>query len=197
MDLRAFLPSLTNLPVFYAELLLLLLFSVSSYALLHCLRAGLSQARPAVRLRTRLVVLLPAWVLWATWVGFGAYWLGLAGLVGGSALFALLGVGAVVAFVLFSVPLVYWLRGRVWADAAMVLAITAALVVAVVKYTVWFCEPLATAVATRSARPACRGARWRAARSPSRHGLVPPGGRGGQRRGTIHPRHHYPGPRTA
>ena len=143
MGLRAFLPSLTNLPVFYAELvLLLLLFSVSSYALLHRLRTGRSDARPAVRLRTRLAVLLPAWVLWATWVGFGAYWLGLAGLAGGSALFALLGVGAVLAFVLFSVLLIYWLRGRVWADAAMMLAITAALVVVAVKYTVWLCEPL-------------------------------------------------------
>jgi TPR repeat protein len=111
MGLSAFLPSLTNLPVFYAELvLLLLLFSVSIYALLHRLRTGPSDARPAVRLRTRLVVLLPAWVLWATWVGFGAYWLAVAGLVGGSGLFALLGVGAVIVFLLFSVPLIYWLQ---------------------------------------------------------------------------------------
>ncbi|MBP1689257.1 MAG: Sel1 domain protein repeat-containing protein, partial [Deltaproteobacteria bacterium] len=143
MDLRIFLPSLTNLPVFYAEsVLLLLLFSVSSYALLHRLRAGPSGARPAVCLRTRLAVLLPAWALWATWVGFGAYWLGLAGLIGGSWLFVLVGVGAVIAFVLFTVSLIYWLRGCVWADAAMVLAITAVLVVVAVKYTVWLCEPL-------------------------------------------------------
>jgi TPR repeat protein len=143
MGLMAFLPSLTNLPVFYAELvLLLLLFSVSSYALLHRLRTGPSDARPAVRLRIRLAVLLPAWTLWATWVGFGAYWLGVAGLIGGSVLFVLLGIGAVIAFLLFSVALIYWLRGRVWADAAMVLAITAALVVVAVKYTVWLCEPL-------------------------------------------------------
>jgi TPR repeat protein len=143
MGLRAFLPSLTNLPVFYAELvLLLLLFLVSSYALLHRLRTGPSDAHPAVRLRTRLAVLLPAWLLWATWVGFGAYWLGVAGLVGGTGLFALLGVGTVIAFLLFSVPLIYWLRGRVWADAAMVSAIAAALVFVTVKYTVWLCEPL-------------------------------------------------------
>jgi len=143
MGLRAVLPSLTNLPVFYAELaLLLLLFSVSSYALLHRLRTGRSDARPAVRLRTRLAVLLPAWTLWAVWVGFGAYWLVLAGLIGGSELLALLGVGAAIAFLLFSVPLIYWLRGRVWADAAMVLAIAAALAVVTVKYTVWLCEPL-------------------------------------------------------
>jgi hypothetical protein len=143
MGLKTFLPSLNNLPVFYAELvLLLLLFSVSSYALLHRLRTGPSDVRPAGRLRTRLAVLLPAWILWATWVGFGAYWLGFAGLIGGSTLFVLLGVGAVIAFLLFSVALIYWLRGRVWADAGMVLAITAALVVVGVKYTVWLCEPV-------------------------------------------------------
>jgi len=143
MGLRAFLPSLTNLPVFYAELvLLLLMFSVSSYALLHRLRTGPSDARPAVRFRTRLAVLLPAWALWAVWVGFGAYWLGIAGLVGGSGLFALLGVAAVIVFVLFSLLLVYWLRGRVLADAGMVLTIAVALVVVTVKYTVWLCEPL-------------------------------------------------------
>ena len=85
MDLRAFLPSLTNLPVFHAELvMLLLLFSVSSYALLNRLRTGPLDARAAVRLRTRLAVSLPAWVLWAIWVGFGAFWLGIAGLAGGS-----------------------------------------------------------------------------------------------------------------
>jgi TPR repeat protein len=143
MGLRAFLPSLTNLPVFYAELvLLLLLFSISIYALLHRLRTGSSDARPAVSLRTRLAVLLPAWLLWATWVCFGAFWLGVAGLVGGSGLFVLLGVGAVIAFLLFSVALIYWLRGRVWADAAMALAIVGALVVVTVRYSVWLCEPL-------------------------------------------------------
>ena len=143
MGLRAFLPSLTNLPVFYAELvLLLLLFSLSSYALLHRLRAGPSDARPAVRLRMRLAVLVPAWLLWATWVGVGAFLLGYAGLAGGSTLIVWLSVGAVIAFLLFSVSLVYWLRGRVWADAAMALAIAAALVVVSVKFTVWLCEPL-------------------------------------------------------
>lgn len=143
MAVSAFLPSLTNLPVFYAELvLLLLLFSISSYGLLHRLRTGPSDGSPAVRLRTRLAVLLPAWALWATWVCFGAYWLAVAGLVGGSGLFALLGLGAVIVFLLFSVPLIYWLRGRVWADAAMALAIAAAAAVVTVKYTVWLCAPL-------------------------------------------------------
>ena len=143
MDLRAFLPSLTNLPVFYAELvMLLLLFSVSSYALLNRLRKGPLDACAAVRLRTRLAVLLPAWVLWAIWVGLGAFWLGVAGLAGGSGLFALLGVGVVIAFLLFSVLLIYWLRGRVWADAGMVLMIATAFAVVAVKYTVWLCEPL-------------------------------------------------------
>lgn len=143
MVLRGFLPSLTNLPVFYAELaLLFLLFSVSSYGLLHRLWARPSDGCAAVRLRTRLAVLVPAWALWAIWVGFGAYWLGVAGLVGGSGLFALLGVAAVIAFLLLSVPLIYWLRGRVWADTVMVVAIAAVLGVVVVKYTVWLCEPL-------------------------------------------------------
>jgi uncharacterized protein len=143
MDLKVILPSLTNLPVFYAELvLLLLLFSVSSYALLLRLRAGPSGAPSAVRFRTRLAVLLPAWLLWAVWVGYGAFWLGFAGLVGGLGLFALLAVAAVIAFVLFSVLLVYWLRGRAWADAAMVLMIAVAFTVVALKYTVWLCEPL-------------------------------------------------------
>ncbi len=143
MSLRAFLPSLTNLPVFYGELVLvLLLFSVSSYALLYRLRTGPSALCPAVRVRTRLAVLAPAWLLWATWVGFGAYWLGLAGLVAGSWLFVLLGVGTVLAFALFSAALIPWLRGRIWADAVMVFAITATLVVVTAKYTVWLCEPL-------------------------------------------------------
>jgi uncharacterized protein len=143
MSLRVLLPSLTNLPVFYAELvLLLLLFSISSYALLLRLRPARPGPRPAVRFRTRLAVLLPAWLLWAVWVGFGAFWLGFAGLVGGSGLFALLGVAAVILFLLFSLLLLYWLRGRAWADAGMVLAIAAALVVIAIKYTVWLCEPL-------------------------------------------------------
>jgi len=143
MGLRLLLPSLTNLPVFYAEsVLLLLLFSVSSYALLLRPRTGPSGTRPALRFRTRLAVLLPAWTLWAVWVGFGAFWFGFAGLVGGTVLFALLGVAAVIVFLLFSVLLVYWLRGRVWADAGMVLTIAVALAVVAVKYTVWLCEPL-------------------------------------------------------
>jgi hypothetical protein len=95
-----------------------------------------------VRFRTRLAVLLPAWVLWSVWVGFGAFWIGFAGLVAGSWLFALLGVGTVIVFALFSLLLVYWLRGRVWADVGMVLTIAVALVVVAVKYTVWICEPL-------------------------------------------------------
>jgi hypothetical protein len=66
MDVRVLLPSLANLPVFYAHsTLLLLLFSVSSYALLLRLRTGRSGARPALRFPTRLAVLLPAWGLWA------------------------------------------------------------------------------------------------------------------------------------
>lgn len=72
----------------------------------------------------------------------GSFWIGFAGLVGGSGLFALLGAGAVVAFLLFSGVLVHWLRGRVWADAAMASVIVAALVVVSVTYTVWICEPL-------------------------------------------------------
>jgi TPR repeat protein len=137
------LPSLTNLPVFYAHaVLLLLLLSVSSYALLLRLRPGRSGARPALRFRTRLAVLLPAWLLWAVWVAFGAYWLGLAGLVGGSVGFALLGVAAVIVFALFSLLLVSWLRGRIWADAGMVAMIAVALAVVAVQYTVWICEPL-------------------------------------------------------
>ncbi len=87
-------------------------------------------------------MLLPAWVLWAIWVGFGAFWLGVAGLVGGSGLFALLGVGVVILFLLLSVPLIYWLGGRVWADVAMVLMIATAFAVVALKYTVWLCEPL-------------------------------------------------------
>ncbi len=151
MVLRALLPSLTNLPVFYAELvLLLLLFSVSCYALLHRLRKGPSGERPALRRRTRLAVLLPAWVLWAIWVGYGAFWIGFAGLVGGSGLFALLGAGAVVAFLLFSGALVYWLRGRVWADAAMASVIVAALVVVSVKYTFLGLRRHAAAAQTRT-----------------------------------------------
>ena len=142
-NLWVLLPSLTNLPIFYVHsVLLLLLFSVSSYALLLRLRAGRSGARPAMGLRTRLAVLLPAWGLWAVWVGFGAYWLGLAGLVAGSVLLTLLGVAAVIVFVLFSLLLVSWLRGRVWADAGMVLTIAVAVAVVAVKYTLWICEPL-------------------------------------------------------
>jgi hypothetical protein len=143
MNLRVILPSLTNLPVFYAEsVLLLLLLSVSSYALLLRLRTGRSGAHPALRFRTRLAVLLPAWVLWAVWVGFGAYWLGIAAFVAGSALLALLIVAAVIVFLLFSLLLVYWLRGRAWADAGMVLTIAVVLALVAVKYTVWLCEPL-------------------------------------------------------
>lgn len=143
MDLRLILPSLTNLPVFYAELvLLLLLFSVSAYALLLRLRVGPDGTTGRPRLRTRLAVLLPAWVLWAAWVVLGAFWLGIAGLVGGSGLFALLGIAAVVVFLLCSVPLVYWLRGRLWADVGMVSAIAIALAVVVAKYPIWLCEPL-------------------------------------------------------
>jgi TPR repeat protein len=143
MDLKVILPSLTNLPVFYAEsVLLLLLFSVSSYALLLRLRTGPSGTRPALRFRTRLAVLLPAWALWAVWVGFGAYWLGIVAFVAGSALFALLSVAVVIVFLLFSLLLVSWLRGRAWADAGMVLTIAVVLAVVAVKYTVWLCEPL-------------------------------------------------------
>jgi len=58
-------------------------------------------------------------------------------------LFVLLAVGAVLAFALFSVFLVYWLRGRIWADAGMVLTIAAAVAVVAFKSTVWLCEPLA------------------------------------------------------
>jgi TPR repeat protein len=143
MGLKVLLPSLTNLPVFYAELVLLaLLFSVSSYALLLRLRGARSGVRATVRFRTRFAVLLPAWALWAVWVGFGAFWLGFAGLVAGSGLFALVALAAVIAFALFSVLLIYWLRGRAWADTAMVLMIAVALTVVVVKYPVWLCEPL-------------------------------------------------------
>lgn len=143
MDLRAILPSLSNLPAFYAELvLLLLLVSVSAYALLLHYWPDRTRARTTVRFRTRLAVLLPAWTLWAVWVGFGAFWLGFAGLAGGTGLFALLGVAAVLAFLLFSVPLIYWLRGRVWADAGMILVISAALAVVAVKFPLWLCEPL-------------------------------------------------------
>jgi TPR repeat protein len=143
LDLRLILPSLTNLPVFYAELvLLLLLFSVSAYALLRRLHVGPLGRPGKPRLRTRLAVLLPAWLLWAAWVVVGAFWLGIAGLVGGSGLFALLGVAAVVVFLLCSVPLVYWLRGRLWADVGMVSAIAIALAVVAAKYPVWLCEPL-------------------------------------------------------
>jgi len=143
MGLKSFLPSLTNLPVFYAELvLLLLLFSVSGYALLRRVRTGWSDERPAVRLSVRLVVLLPAWALWATWVGVGAFLLVFASFMGGSRLFLLLPVGAVIVFALFTVVLTYWLRGRVWADAGMVLAITTVLAVIAVKYPVLLCEPL-------------------------------------------------------
>ena len=137
------LPSLTNLSVFYIHsVLLLLLFSVSSYALLLRLRTGRTGARSAPRLRTRLAVLLPAWLLWAVWVGFGAYWLGLVGLLAGGMLWMLVAVAAIIVFVLFSLLLVYWLRGRVWADAGMVVTIAVAVAVVAVKYTLWLCEPL-------------------------------------------------------
>jgi len=143
MGLKAILPSLTNLPVFYAELLLLLaLFSLSLYALLIRLRPAASGARRALRFGTRLAVLLPAWLLWAVWVGFGAFWLGFAGLVAGSGLFALVALAGVALFLLFSVLLVYWLRGRAWADAGMALLIASAAALVALKYTVWLCEPL-------------------------------------------------------
>ena len=49
MDLRVLLPSLTNLLVFYAEsVLLMLLFSVSSYALLLRLRSRLRHPRARI-----------------------------------------------------------------------------------------------------------------------------------------------------
>ncbi len=157
MDVRTFLPSLTNLPVFYAEAVsLLLLLSVSSYALFLRLRTGRDSTRPGVPLTVRLAVPVPARLLWLFWVAFGVYWLGFAGLVAGSRWIIALALGAALAFALFSAFLVYWLRGRTWADAAMMLLIVAVVAVVSFKYTLWLCEP--------AAHSALRAAQWCAGR---------------------------------
>ncbi len=80
--------------------------------------------------------------MWLVWVCYGAFWFGFAGLVGGTVVFAVLGVVAVIVFLLASWPLVYWLRGRAWADTGMMLAIAAVAAVVVVRFPLWLCEPL-------------------------------------------------------
>ncbi len=139
--MESLLPSLNNLPVFYAVLIpLLVMVSVSGFALYRQ-----SRHRPPGPGFAWLkgLLLLPLWVLCLIWTGVAARMGVFTGTMSGSWLFLLLGLGVVPVFALLTWGLYFWIRGRRLADAAVLLLVPALIYSVYSEQRLWICEPLA------------------------------------------------------
>jgi len=135
------LPALHNLPVFYTVLVsLLTMAGLSGFVLYRLLRERPLHPR---FIWLRGLVLLPLWLLGLIWtlltVAMGVF----AGGVAGSWLFSLLSLLLVPVFGLITWGLYYWLRGRLQADAGMLLLVPALIFTVYTTQRLWLCEPLA------------------------------------------------------
>jgi hypothetical protein len=115
------LPSLQNLPVFYAVLAsLLLLFGLSGYSLY----LGLRRQPPGPGFAwLKGLALLPLWLLCLLWTGVTIAMGVFAGALAGSWLLPLLSLGLLPLFVLLSWCYYRWIRGGVAADAGGLLLV--------------------------------------------------------------------------
>ncbi len=135
------LPSLQNLPVFYAVLVsLLLLFGLSACSLYHRLRR---KAPVAGFAWLKGLALLPLWLLCLLWTGVSVSLGVLAGAMAGSWLLPLLSLLLLPLFALLSWGYYRWIRGGVVADAGALLLVSALVTGVLVMQRLWICEPLA------------------------------------------------------
>jgi TPR repeat protein len=135
------LPTLQNLPVFYTVVIsLLVMAGLSGYALYRRLR----QRPPGPGFAwLKGLVLLPLGLLTLIWTGLAVFMGVIAGGMAGSLLFTLLSLGLVPVFLLLTWGLTFWIRGRMLADAGMLLLVPAFMLTVYSVQRLWICEPLA------------------------------------------------------
>ncbi|MEN8260272.1 MAG: hypothetical protein ABFS02_06755 [Pseudomonadota bacterium] len=91
----------------------------------------------------KFVVILPLLLLGGVWACFGAYWLGFAALLSGTAVTLLLSPVPVAVYGLTTWGIVRWMRGKPYTDAVVIVVIMAFMGGVYGAQRAWLCEPLA------------------------------------------------------
>lgn len=140
--MRDLLPSLTNLPVFYTILVTLLLMLLLAGMSLYLNSSGDTTNQRAL-IWSKLCICIPLLALGATWTYLGTFTFVVVALMGGGLKWISIAFGTVIAFVVTTWGLIWWILNKRFGDISVIVVVVAFISGIYIYQRAWLCEPLA------------------------------------------------------